>query len=187
MATAEARRSTVHAGRIAATTAETGRSTVHAGRIAATTTETGRSISERATRRGAITVIIIRASGSKRTAAITKRGTISIAEATTVINGCACRTHTSVAHTTKSATTVINAVTHTHATTETSAAIETSTTIKSPAVTAAILSIEVRTTEIIVITMRISGVNAEVPIATIPIKRTIEIIRSTVYIILPII
>jgi len=44
-----------------------------------------------------------------------------------------------------------------------------------PAMSSTIGAIEVRTTEVEVATVRIAGVNAEVPVTCIPVERTVEI------------
>ena len=48
-------------------------------------------------------------------------------------------------------------------------------TVHAPAVTATIGNVEVRTSEVEVVTMRIAGIDAEVPIASAPVERTVEI------------
>jgi hypothetical protein len=49
------------------------------------------------------------------------------------------------------------------------------TTIPMPAMATTVRGIEVRTTEVVVVTMRIATIYAEVPVACIPVERTEEV------------
>ena len=60
-------------------------------------------------------------------------------------------------------------------TTEAASMIPASTTIHSPAVTSTIGNVEVRATEVEVVAVRISGVDAEMPVTSVPVERAIEI------------
>ena len=59
------------------------------------------------------------------------------------------------------------------------------TTIEVPAVASTVGGIEVWTSEIEVVAMRIAGIDAEVPVACIPVERTVEIGGGTESIPLP--
>jgi hypothetical protein len=60
------------------------------------------------------------------------------------------------------------------------------TTIVMPSMSASIGYIEMRTTEIVVIAMRIAGIDTEVPVATLPPQWAIEITCSAESLILPV-
>ena len=64
--------------------------------------------------------------------------------------------------------------------------IPTASAVSSPTVSAIIIGIEVRTSKEEVVTMRIAGVDTEMPITAVPVKRTIEIGCVYIHTVLPI-
>ena len=67
-----------------------------------------------------------------------------------------------------------------------SAVIPTPSAVYSPAMSATIDGIKVGTTEIEIVSMGITGVDSEAPIAVVPIKGTVEIVGCTVVSVLPV-
>jgi hypothetical protein len=55
-----------------------------------------------------------------------------------------------------------------------------------PGVTAAIAGIEYRASEVEVVAVRIAGVDAEVPVAAVPVERTVEVAGGTESLPLPV-
>ena len=58
---------------------------------------------------------------------------------------------------------------------ETSSVIPASVSVYSPAMTSTVRYVEVRATEVEIVAARIAGVDAEVPVARMPVERTVEI------------
>ena len=64
--------------------------------------------------------------------------------------------------------------------------IPATTTVHSPAVSSTIDVVEVRTAKVEIVTARITGIDAKVPIAGVPVKRTIEVGSFQIHTILPV-
>ena len=69
---------------------------------------------------------------------------------------------------------------------EVTSVIPTSAAVHSPTVTASVYGIEVRTSEVEVVAVGIAGVDAEVPVASVPIERTVEIGGCQIGAVLPV-
>ena len=124
-----------------------------------------------ATAAAAIHVAVVDATGANPSVVMTD-ATMSVAIVTAV---------ETIAHS-ESATTRYVAVSHTPV----ASVVPAATTVHVPAVTTTIGDIEVRTSEVEVAAVRIAGIDAEVPVATVPVQGTIEVAGGAVCAILPI-
>lgn len=90
--------------------------------------------------------------------------------------------------------TSVKAVAHTkfmsvvavYASTEITSTIPAAVAVVVPAMSTAVYICKVRASKVEVVTVRIAGIYAEVPVTSVPVERTIEIVGGTVGLVLPV-
>ena len=113
-------------------------------------------------------------------ASVTESG-VAAASARSAMTASEVTTIESVAHTARSATTITSGTMC-----EVASVIPTSAAVHPPTVTASVHGIEVRKSEVEVVAVGVAGIDAEMPVASVPVERAIEIGGSQIGFILPV-